>query len=95
VLVIAESDTILVSINDARILDERLRAAVVIYGITPAQQRLAGLIIAGHDLVAAADQLGVSVSTARTHLQRMFDKTGVRSQPALVRALLTVGSPMM
>lgn len=91
--VIAESDMILVSVNDLRMMEERLRAAVVVYGITPAQQRLAALIIAGHGLVAAADLLGVGVSTARTHLQRMFDKTGVRSQPALVRALLSVGSP--
>lgn len=91
--VMAESDMILVSINDQRIMEERLRAAAVVYGITPAQERLAGLIVAGHDLVAAANRLGVSVNTARTHLQRMFDKTGVRSQPALVRALLSVGSP--
>jgi DNA-binding CsgD family transcriptional regulator len=52
------------------------------------------LIIAGHDLVNAAERLGVSVNTTRTHLQRMFDKTGVRTQPALVRALLSVASPL-
>src|SRR5262245_58739978 len=41
-----------------------------------------------------ADHLGVSVTTARTQLQRMFEKTGARSQPALVRALLSFPSPM-
>jgi DNA-binding CsgD family transcriptional regulator len=56
--------------------------------------RLAALIVEGCDLTRAADQLGISANTARTQLQRMFDKTGVRSQPALVRMLLSVGSPI-
>jgi DNA-binding CsgD family transcriptional regulator len=34
----------------------------------------------------------VTVNTARTHLHRMFEKTGVRSQPALVGALLSVAA---
>ena len=92
--VIAQGGQILVAINDQRMTDERLAAAAPVYGITPAQLRLAKLIVAGHDLVDAAGRLGVSVNTARTHLQRMFDKTGVRTQPALVRALLSVASPL-
>lgn len=37
----------------------------------------------------AAERLEISINTARTHLQRAFDKTGVHSQPALVRRLLS------
>jgi DNA-binding CsgD family transcriptional regulator len=92
--VIAHNSQILVAINNPRMTEERLAAAAPVYGITPAQLRLAGLIVAGHDLVDAAGRLGVSVNTARTHLQRMFDKTGVRTQPALVRVLLSVASPL-
>ena len=33
--------------------------------------------------------MGTTESTARTHLNRVFDKTGVRTQPALVRVLLS------
>lgn len=84
---------ILLSFNDARTTEQRLEAAAVIYGITPAQKRIAALIIGGGDLVEAARQLNISVNTARTQLKRMFEKTGVSSQPALVRALLSVGSP--
>ena len=91
---IAQGGQILISINNQRMTEERLAAAAPVYGITPAQLRLAKLIVAGHDLVDAARRLGVSVNTARTHLQRMFDKTGVRTQPALVRALLSVASPL-
>jgi DNA-binding CsgD family transcriptional regulator len=93
--VIAHNNQILVAINNQQMTDERLAAAAPIYGITPAQLRLAKLIIAGHDLVDAAGRLGVSVNTTRTHLQRMFDKTGVRSQPALVRMLLSVAAPLV
>ena len=92
--VIAHNNQILVAINDRHMTEERLAAAAAVYNITPAQARLAGLIVAGHDLVDAAGRLGVSVNTTRTHLQRMFDKTGVRSQPALVRALLSVAAPL-
>jgi DNA-binding CsgD family transcriptional regulator len=38
--------------------------------------------------------LGITANTARTHLDRIFDKTGVRTQPALVRALLSVAAPV-
>ena len=68
-------------------------AAREVYGLSPAQVRLARLIVDGQDLAAAADLLGVSVNTLRTQLQRIFDKTGVRSQAALVRALLSAEAP--
>jgi DNA-binding CsgD family transcriptional regulator len=92
--IIGESGLVLVAINDRRITAERLGAAALVYGITPAQMRVAKLIIDGHDMVTAAKRLGVSVNTARTHLQRMYDRTGVRTQPALVRALLSVSRPI-
>jgi DNA-binding CsgD family transcriptional regulator len=92
--VIAHNSEIFVAINNRRMTEDRLTAAAAVYGITPAQVRLAGLIIAGHDLVVAAERLGVSVNTTRTQLQRMFEKTGVRSQSALVRALLSVAAPL-
>ncbi len=91
--VVGESGLVLVWINNRSMTEERLAAASLVYGITPAQMRVPKLMIDGHDIVAAANRLGVSVNTARTHLQRMYDRTGVRSQPALVRALLSVSRP--
>ena len=90
----AESGMVLVSFNNSHANDLRLEAAAAIYGITGAQRRLAALLLGGNDLAGAASQLGVSINTARTQLHRMFDKTGVRSQPALVRALLSTASPL-
>lgn len=86
---------ILVSFDDEPSTLRRLESAAIVYGLTPAQLRLAALIVAGLDLVEAAGKLGVSANTTRTHLQRMFDKTGARSQAALVKLLLTVGSPLV
>jgi DNA-binding CsgD family transcriptional regulator len=92
--VIAESAMILVSFDDERSIEKRVESAAIVYGLTPAQTRLATLIVVGCDVVEAARRLGVSANTTRTHLQRMFNKTGVHSQPALVRALLTVAAPL-
>lgn len=85
---------IYIFVKNEEMLEERLQAAAAIYGITPAQLRLAQLTIAGHDLKVAAGRLGVSVATTRTHMERMFEKLGVHSQTALVRALLSVAAPL-
>jgi DNA-binding CsgD family transcriptional regulator len=83
----------LIAIGDAGALRRRLQNAILVYHLSPAQARLAERIIEGRDLVVAAEDLGVTVNTARTQLHRMFEKTGVRSQPALVRVLLSVAEP--
>lgn len=72
-------------------LDIRLQIAAAIFGLSPAQTDVAREIVAGHPLTEAAATLGITASTARTHLKRIFDKTGVNSQSALVRILLSVG----
>jgi DNA-binding CsgD family transcriptional regulator len=60
---------------------------------SPAQLEVARHIAQGQTLTQIAERLGITPNTARTHLDRIFDKTGVRTQPALVRMLLTVVSP--
>ena len=75
-------------------LDRRIAAASVVFGLSPGQQRLARLLIDGNDLAAAARALSVSVNTARTQLRRIFEKTGVHNQAALVRLLLSIAPPL-
>ena len=91
--VVLEDGKALVSFDNVTMIARRIDQAATIYGLSPAQVRLARLIVDGHDLAAASDILGVSVNTLRTHLQRMFDRTGVRSQAALVRVLLSAEAP--
>jgi DNA-binding CsgD family transcriptional regulator len=60
-----------------------------LYGLTPSEAAVAKILMRGASLRQAADELRVRLSTARTHLQHIFDKTGVRRQSELVRLLLT------
>ena len=72
-------------------LRRRLQVAKVVFALSDGQFRLAELIANGDGLKSAADNLGISINTARTHLTRLYEKTGVNSQTALVRLLLSVG----
>ncbi len=61
------------------------------FGLTTAEAALALEICVGDGLQAAADRRGVSLATARTHLARVFQKTGVGRQAELVRLLMQAG----
>jgi DNA-binding CsgD family transcriptional regulator len=60
-----------------------------LYGLTPAETRLTGELLKGSSLEEAADQLGISPQTARTHLKHVFAKTATHRQSELLRLLLT------
>jgi DNA-binding CsgD family transcriptional regulator len=81
-----------VSCDNADLLRTRLDQASRVLGLSPSQHRLATAIVEGLTLPEAAKLEGVRLSTARTQLQRVFDKVGVRGQPALVRSLLSIAA---
>lgn len=58
-----------------------------IYGLTPAEARLATLILEGLSPGDAAASLKLSVTTIRTQLSAILKKTGSRKQAELVRQL--------
>lgn len=62
---------------------------VTLYKITPAEARLAARLSALRTVEEAADDLGVTVSTARSQLKSVFAKTGTRSQSELLMLLAT------
>lgn len=61
------------------------------YGLTPAEAMLALEIVKGDGRDAAAARLGITLSTARTHLSRIFEKTGASRQAELVVILARDG----
>jgi DNA-binding CsgD family transcriptional regulator len=65
--------------------DTHLRA---LYGLTTAEARIAHALLDADRLADVAENLGVTLSTVRTHLQRAFEKTDTRRQSELVRLLL-------
>jgi DNA-binding CsgD family transcriptional regulator len=58
-----------------------------IYGLTPAEAAVTVEVLRGSGLRAAAAKLGITTSTVRTHLQRVFEKTQTRRQAELVRLI--------
>lgn len=53
------------------------------YGLTPMEAAVAVEIAHGEGLQSVAERLGIATSTARTHLQHAFEKTGTRRQAQL------------
>ncbi|MEO8726679.1 MAG: hypothetical protein ABI383_11235 [Acidobacteriaceae bacterium] len=68
------------------------RASVLraLYGLSPSECRLTDLLVAGQEISKAAEQLRMSVQTARFHLKAIFQKTATHRQADLVRLVLTL-----
>lgn len=62
-------------------------AFIAAYDLSRCEVRLCDALLAGRTLPEAAAHLNISRNTAKTHLARIFDKTGVRSQNGLLRLL--------
>jgi len=66
----------------------RASALCALYRLTPTECRLAGLLACGHELAVAAEEMTMTVETARFHLKSVFRKTGVSRQAELIRLIL-------
>ena len=65
-----------------------------LYALTAGEARLASALLQGKSVDEAAAAMGITVNTARAYLKRIYNKTGVRRQPELVRLLL-LGLPRL
>lgn len=61
------------------------RALAALFDLTPSEAKVFFLIAAGKTIGQTAHALGIGESTARTHLLRLFAKTGTSRQAQLVR----------
>jgi DNA-binding CsgD family transcriptional regulator/PAS domain-containing protein len=59
-----------------------------LFALTPAEAEVTAQLLRGRSLEEIRAELGTSVHTTRTHLKRVFAKTGTRSQAELVRVIL-------
>jgi DNA-binding CsgD family transcriptional regulator/PAS domain-containing protein len=75
--------------RDAEMPGSRLRA---LYGVTPTEATVARLISKGSGVKGAARLLGIAPSTARTHLHRVFEKTGTTRQAELAHLVNRIAS---
>lgn len=76
-----------VCIGDPRLVP-RENVLAELHDLTEAQARLACELLQGHGLTAAARRLKLNPNTAKSQLQRLFEKTGAARQSDLVRLLL-------
>jgi DNA-binding CsgD family transcriptional regulator len=58
-----------------------------LYDLSPAEARIARLLLEGKSVSVIATQTAVTVNTVRAHLKSIFAKTGVNRQVELVRLL--------
>jgi DNA-binding CsgD family transcriptional regulator len=63
------------------------------FGLTAQEGRVLQAILEVGGVPMAADILGISPNTARTHVTSIFNKTGVRRQADLIRLLIETKSP--
>jgi DNA-binding CsgD family transcriptional regulator len=61
-----------------------------LFTLTNREARLARELYDGFSLAESAGRLNIQLSTARTHLKRIFDKTSSRRQSQLVRLITIV-----
>jgi DNA-binding CsgD family transcriptional regulator/PAS domain-containing protein len=64
---------------------EAAAVAAAAFKLTPAETRVLESLLGGRTLAATAIALGIAVTTAKSHLENIFAKTGVARQPDLAR----------
>jgi DNA-binding CsgD family transcriptional regulator len=69
-------------------------ALATIYDLTPAEARVLVQVGSGQTTAAVAELLDVSENTIKTHLARVFNKTGTSRQPELVKIVALLASPI-
>lgn len=68
---------------------DRRDQLVELFGLLPSEARLAWAIAQGHSIAEAAQELGLTLETARNYTKKIYSKTGARGQADLVRIVLT------
>jgi DNA-binding CsgD family transcriptional regulator len=61
------------------------------FGLTEAEARVAEAVSGGAAISEVARQLSLSRNTIKTHLRRIYEKTGTRRQAELARVMAMIG----
>ncbi len=85
----------IVLIKETRLMTATaVAAAARLYGLTAQEARVLRMVVDAGGTPLAAEALKISAATVRTHIARIFDKTEVRSQGALIKLLSEMGAPL-
>lgn len=91
--IVADLGEVLIMLEDARPMRERIELASQVFSLSPAQSRLALALLEGQSPADYAESKNITLNTTRTHLKRMFEKAGVNNQAGLMRALIALSPP--
>lgn len=69
-------------------------ALTLLYDLTPSETRIVELIASGRTSADISVELGIAPSTVKTHLLRIFDKTGTGRQAELIRLAASLTLPV-
>lgn len=72
-----------------------VEALAALYELTPAESRVLVEIASGKNRAAAAESLGIADSTVKTHLNRVFEKTGTSEQSELAKLVASLTPPVI
>ena len=65
----------------------------LLFGLTPAEARAMEVVVGGSSTEDAARTMGIAPSTLRTHLLRVYAKTGRHSRAELVQLAREINLP--
>ncbi|WP_309085385.1 helix-turn-helix transcriptional regulator [Chelativorans sp.] len=69
-------------------------ALAALFGLSGAESAVLGCIVAGRSVKETAESLGIEISTVKTHLHRIFQKTDTRRQAELVSLAASYALPI-
>jgi DNA-binding CsgD family transcriptional regulator len=87
------SDDQTVVVLDAPDSDELTSLVLAVYGLTPAQSRVATLVLRGRSTQQIMNELAISANTVQEHLRASFDKLGVGNRRELVAIVMGQRTP--
>jgi DNA-binding CsgD family transcriptional regulator len=87
---LAHAAAILFITDSERRIRPRSDVLSMLFGLTGAEKRIALLLCDGKSLGEISDQQSISTNTLKTHLSRIFMKTGTSRQAQLVKLLLSL-----
>ncbi|WP_426046193.1 helix-turn-helix transcriptional regulator [Brevundimonas sp. TWP3-1-2b1] len=84
----ALEDAVLVLVRDPGQAErKRLASATIMFGYTTTEAKVAAGLLAGRSPMTVAAELGVEIATVRSHIRRIYEKSGVSSQLELTSLL--------
>lgn len=85
---------VMIALRPLQMATDIVACARQLFDLTDTEARFASALASGMSLTEAAQAQGVRISTARTHLARIFQKTDTRQQSQLVSLLRSAALPL-